>query len=78
MSVARDTDASRDAGKGSEADHDALCRIQDNSIPATAFRALKAPRVKGEREENETEKVCLVWCTWSGGELMLERARVCA
>ncbi|KAL1663796.1 citrate synthase-like protein [Schizophyllum commune] len=30
--------------------------IQDNSIPATAFRALKAPRAKGEREENETEK----------------------
>ena len=52
----RASDASKDAGK-SEADHDAFCRIQDNSIPATAFRALKAPRVKGEREENETEKV---------------------
>ncbi|TRM64373.1 citrate synthase-like protein [Schizophyllum amplum] len=30
--------------------------IQDNSIPATAFKVLKAPRAEGEREENETEK----------------------
>ncbi|KAF9451865.1 peroxysomal citrate synthase [Macrolepiota fuliginosa MF-IS2] len=30
--------------------------ITDNSIPATAFKAIKAPRVPGEREENETEK----------------------
>lgn len=30
--------------------------ISDNSIPATAFRALKAPAAKGEREENETDK----------------------
>lgn len=28
----------------------------DNSIPATAFKALAAQRVPGEREENETEK----------------------
>lgn len=31
-------------------------RITDNAIPATAFKALKAPRKPGEREENETEK----------------------
>jgi len=31
-------------------------RIEDNSVPATAFKAIKAPRVPGEREENETEK----------------------
>ncbi|KXN88500.1 Citrate synthase [Leucoagaricus sp. SymC.cos] len=30
--------------------------ITDNSIPATAFKAIKAPRLPGEREENETEK----------------------
>lgn len=30
--------------------------IEDNSIPATAFKAIKAPRLPGEREENETEK----------------------
>jgi citrate synthase len=32
------------------------CRIVDNSIPATAFKAIAAPRAPGEREENETEK----------------------
>lgn len=31
-------------------------RIEDNSISATAFKAIKAPRVLDEREENETEK----------------------
>ncbi|KAL7279227.1 hypothetical protein ACG7TL_007067 [Trametes sanguinea] len=31
-------------------------RIQDNAIPATAFKAMAAPRKPGEREENETEK----------------------
>ncbi|KII85036.1 hypothetical protein PLICRDRAFT_116779 [Plicaturopsis crispa FD-325 SS-3] len=30
--------------------------IQDNSIPATAFKALSAPRRATEREENETDK----------------------
>ncbi|KIY67275.1 peroxysomal citrate synthase [Cylindrobasidium torrendii FP15055 ss-10] len=30
--------------------------IEDNSIPATAFKAIKAPRAFNEREENETEK----------------------
>ncbi|KAL9714382.1 hypothetical protein Ac2012v2_002694 [Leucoagaricus gongylophorus] len=30
--------------------------IEDNSISATAFKAIKAPRVLDEREENETEK----------------------
>ncbi|KAI9061312.1 peroxysomal citrate synthase [Trametes sanguinea] len=30
--------------------------IQDNAIPATAFKAMVAPRKPGEREENETEK----------------------
>jgi citrate synthase len=30
--------------------------IQDNSIPATAFKALKAPFQDGERKENETDK----------------------
>jgi len=33
-----------------------LSRIEDNSVPATAFKAIKAPRVLDEREENETEK----------------------
>lgn len=33
-----------------------VCRIVDNSIPATAFKAMAAPRAPGEREENETEK----------------------
>jgi hypothetical protein len=28
----------------------------DNSIPATAFKDMKALRAPGEREENETEK----------------------
>jgi hypothetical protein len=31
-------------------------RIKDNSIPATAFRAISAPLKPGEREENETQK----------------------
>lgn len=31
-------------------------RILDNSIPATAFKDMKAPRAHGEREENETDK----------------------
>lgn len=31
-------------------------RIQDNTVPATAFKAIKAPRQAGEREENETER----------------------
>ena len=31
-------------------------RIVDNSIPATAFKTIQAPRAPGEREENETEK----------------------
>ncbi|RDB26016.1 Citrate synthase [Hypsizygus marmoreus] len=30
--------------------------ITDNSIPATAFKAIAAPRAPGEREENETDK----------------------
>ncbi|KAF7424199.1 hypothetical protein PC9H_009503 [Pleurotus ostreatus] len=30
--------------------------IEDNSISATAFKAISAPKAKGEREENETEK----------------------
>jgi citrate synthase len=30
--------------------------IEDNAIPATAFKAIKAPRKEGEREENETER----------------------
>ncbi|KAL0577135.1 hypothetical protein V5O48_004849 [Marasmius crinis-equi] len=30
--------------------------IEDNTVPATAFKSIAAPRVKGEREENETEK----------------------
>lgn len=33
-----------------------IFRITNNSIPATAFKAIQAPRVPGEREENETEK----------------------
>lgn len=28
----------------------------DNTISATAFKAIAAPRKEGEREENETEK----------------------
>lgn len=28
----------------------------DNSIPATAFKAMKAPFTPGEREENETTR----------------------
>jgi citrate synthase len=31
-------------------------RIVDNTVAATAFKAIKAPRKHGEREENETEK----------------------
>lgn len=31
-------------------------RIEDNSIQATAFKAMAAPRAPGEREENETDK----------------------
>jgi citrate synthase len=31
-------------------------RITDNSIPATAFKAISAPRAVGERPENETDK----------------------
>lgn len=31
-------------------------RIVDNSIQATAFKAMAAPRAPGEREENETDK----------------------
>ncbi|KAI0367804.1 peroxysomal citrate synthase [Pilatotrama ljubarskyi] len=30
--------------------------IADNAIPATAFKAMTAPRKTGEREENETER----------------------
>ncbi|TDL25806.1 peroxysomal citrate synthase [Rickenella mellea] len=30
--------------------------ISDNAIPATAFKDIRAPAKKGEREENETEK----------------------
>ncbi|KAI0359821.1 peroxysomal citrate synthase [Trametes cingulata] len=30
--------------------------IADNAIPATAFKAMTAPRKPGEREENETER----------------------
>ncbi len=33
-----------------------VSRIVDNAIPATAFKAIKAARKPGEREENETEK----------------------
>lgn len=32
------------------------CRITDNSIPATAFRDIKAQKAPGERDENETER----------------------
>lgn len=31
-------------------------RIADNSVSATAFKAMKAPFAPGEREENETDK----------------------
>lgn len=31
-------------------------RIVENSIQATAFKAMVAPRAPGEREENETDK----------------------
>ncbi len=31
-------------------------RIVDNSIPATAFKSISAPRASNEREENETER----------------------
>ncbi|KAF9267838.1 peroxysomal citrate synthase [Marasmius fiardii PR-910] len=30
--------------------------IEDNTIPATAFKSISAPRAPNEREENETEK----------------------
>ncbi|KAG8882378.1 hypothetical protein FRB98_003758, partial [Tulasnella sp. 332] len=30
--------------------------ITDNTIPATAFKAIKALKKPGEREENETER----------------------
>ena len=30
--------------------------IVNNTIQATAFKAIKAPRKAGEREENETER----------------------
>ncbi|PSS36909.1 hypothetical protein PHLCEN_2v1268 [Hermanssonia centrifuga] len=30
--------------------------IEDNAIPAAAFKAIKAPTKPGERPENETEK----------------------
>lgn len=30
--------------------------IVNNSIQATAFKQIKAPRANGEREENETER----------------------
>ncbi|KAK1231585.1 hypothetical protein PQX77_005320 [Marasmius sp. AFHP31] len=30
--------------------------IEDNTVPATSFKSIAAPRAKGEREENETEK----------------------
>ena len=30
--------------------------IENNSIPATAFKNIRAPRKAGEREENETER----------------------
>ena len=33
-----------------------LCRIENNIVPATAFKKIAAPRKKGEREENETER----------------------
>ncbi len=33
-----------------------MCRIEDNAIPAAAFKAIKAPTKPGERPENETEK----------------------
>lgn len=33
-----------------------ICRIVDNTVSATAFKAISAPRKPGEREENETEK----------------------
>ena len=31
-------------------------RIANNTVPATAFKQISAPRKSGEREENETEK----------------------
>jgi citrate synthase len=33
-----------------------VCRIVNNTVPATAFKDIKAPRQAGEREENATEK----------------------
>lgn len=30
--------------------------IVDNAVPATAFKAITAPKKPGERAENETEK----------------------
>lgn len=30
--------------------------ISNNTVPATTFKLIAAPRKKGEREENETEK----------------------
>lgn len=30
--------------------------ISNNTVPATAFKQIAAPRKQGEREENETEK----------------------
>ena len=35
---------------------DVFCSISDNSIPAIAFKEMKAPFVPGEREENETNR----------------------
>lgn len=33
-----------------------VCRIVNNSVPATAFKDISAPPRPDEREENETEK----------------------
>lgn len=33
-----------------------LDRIENNTVPATAFKQIKAPRKQDEREENETER----------------------
>lgn len=33
-----------------------LCRIENNTVAATAFKEIAAPRKKNEREEHETER----------------------
>lgn len=35
---------------------DTTYRIENNTVPAIAFKEIAAPRKEGEREENETER----------------------